>query len=129
MQVEIVFDYLPPTLNELIKIAKQNPRQYARLKREYTRDCAITALGNPQFTGKVWISCHWHVKTLRRDPADNTPAALKCILDGLVDAGILKDDSGFVIQPPLVHSWELATQEGCKLLISDRPIYTITSNE
>lgn len=125
MQAEICFDFLPPTLNEIVEVCKDNPHKYASLKRDYTRDCAIASLGAPAFSGKVWLAFHWQVKTKRRDPADNTPAAAKFVLDGLVNAGILKDDSGFIIQPPVVHTWEQAKTEGLTLTISDRPIYEL----
>lgn len=117
---------LPPTLNEMLKAAKANWREYAKLKSEYTRDCELFVIGCPPFPGKIWISCDWRVKTLRRDPADNTPAALKFVLDGLVNAGIIKDDSGYVIQPPVIHQWQVSKDEGVKVTISDKPIYQLT---
>lgn len=126
MKVTIAFPVLPPTLNEIIALCKESFHKYARTKDQYTQDCAIWAGRYPAFPGKVWLSFVWHVRTLRRDPADNTPAAAKFVLDGLVDAGILKDDSGFVIQPPVVHSWELSDKEGVLLTISDRPIYQLS---
>lgn len=125
MKHTIAIPLLPPTLNEIIKIAKENPHRYARLKKSYTRDCALAALGSPAFPDKVWLSFKWKVKTLRRDPADNTPAAAKFILDGFVDAGILSDDSGFIIQPPVVHFWVLSRVEGVEVTISDRPLFKL----
>jgi hypothetical protein len=126
MLTRLYFPFLPPTLNEIISAAKSNNgREYSRLKHDYTRDCAIVAMGSPVFAGEVWLAFDWQIKTLRRDPADNTPAAAKFVLDGLVQAGVLRDDSGFVIQPPVVHRWGLASQEGLILTISDRPIYQL----
>jgi len=129
LKITIKVPLLPPTLNEMLKAAKDSPHKYAKYKRDYTRDCALSAIGYPQFPGKVWLAFTWFVRTLRRDPADNTPAAAKFVLDGFVHAGILKDDSGFVIQPPVVHFWQIAKNEGVIVVISDRPIYSIKETE
>jgi Holliday junction resolvase RusA-like endonuclease len=122
----INFEILPPTLNEMLKAAKNNWREYAQLKSDYTLDCQLYAIGAPTFSGRVWLACEWRVKTLRRDPADNTPAALKFVLDGMVAAGVIKDDSGFVIQPPVIHWWKQSKNEGVTVTISTKPIYEVT---
>lgn len=125
MKAVIELPLLPPTLNEILKAAKKHWSEYSKLKAEYTRDCGIWALGTPSFQGEVWLHFYWKVKTKRRDPADNTPAAAKFVLDGLVQAGVLKDDSGYVIQPPVIHDWEITKEEGLILTISDEPIFRL----
>lgn len=125
MKTTIYFPFLPPTLNEIIRECKNSRHGYARLKKQFTQDCAICAIGAPTFKGKVWLAFHWHVGTLRRDPADNTPAAAKFVMDGLVEAGILAEDNGFIIQSPIVHSWEKKKPEGLILRISDSPLYQL----
>lgn len=124
MQATLELDFLPPTLNEVIRMCKDSPHVYARYKRRYGDDCALCALGMPQFTGKVWLSFEWRIKTLRRDP-DNTAVGAKCLMDALVKIGIIKDDSAEIIQPPIIHTWKQSKQEGVLLVISDRPIYEL----
>lgn len=124
MQATLELDFLPPTLNEVIRLCKESPHIYARHKRQYGNDCALCAIGMPQFPGKVWIAFEWRIKTFKRDP-DNTGVAAKFIMDAIVKVGVLKDDSAEIIQPPIVHSWKQSSQEGVLLMISDRPIYEI----
>ena len=123
---QIDFDYLPPTMNEFLAAANRNRHVYGKLKAEHTSNCAIIAHDAPKFPGRVWIACHWRIKNIKRDPADNTPSALKFILDGLVQAGVITDDSGMVIQPPVIHGWEKSKDEGVLLTIADHPIYQLT---
>jgi hypothetical protein len=125
MHTAIYFPFLPPTLNEIIRECKANRHAYARLKDQFTQDCAVYAMGAPTFSGKVWLAFHWHVSTLKRDPADNTQAAAKFVLDGLVAIGVLSEDNGYVIQPPIVTSWQKKKPEGLVLRISDQPIFQL----
>lgn len=114
---------LCPTLNEIIRAAEEG--YYRKLKHRYTAECAILALGKKPFSGKVWLHYHWHIGTDRRDP-DNTFAASKAVLDGLVNIGVLEDDSSRVIQSPVIHTWELRRPEKLILRVSDSPIFTLT---
>ncbi len=125
MRVEIYFPVLPLTLNELIKICSEDSREYHALKKRYTRNCAIWAASAPQFKGKVWLHFHWHLRTALRDPADNTQAAAKPILDGLVEIGVLPGDSCKAIQPPIAITWDFAKTEGLTLTISTKPIFQL----
>ena len=124
MLATLELDFLPPTLNEVIRLCKESPHVYAKHKRRYGEDCALCAIGLPRFPGKVWIAFDWRIKTLRRDP-DNTAVGAKCLMDALVKIEIIKDDSAEIIQPPIVHTWQQAKTEGVLLTISDRPIYEI----
>lgn len=118
---------LAPTLNEIIEACKSG--WYGKLKRRYTAECGATSLGCPSFPGRVWLHFHWHIGTLRRDPADNTPAAAKFVLDGLVKSGVLKEDNAEIIQQPVIHTWAKSKPEGLILTISDKPIYQLTKLE
>lgn len=123
MRAVIRIDVLPMTLNEMLKLAKDNPHKYAKYKRDFTNDCSMYALGCPKFTGKAWIEFEWHVGNLRRDP-DNTAAAAKCVMDGIVNAGIIPDDSLAYIQSPILHRFVWQKPEGVILTISDKPLYS-----
>lgn len=84
-----------PGLNEIIRAAKQGNRNYqpyAKMKEINTSAVAWTASKLPRNKGKVNITITWYEKDRRRDP-DNVMAGQKFILDGLVVAGIIKNDS------------------------------------
>lgn len=49
-------------------------------------------------------SLHMHFYNARRTDNDNAIAACKPLLDGLQDAGVIDNDSGFIIHPPLQAS-------------------------
>lgn len=118
---KITFNVLPPTLNEIIRLAEEG--RYGSVKKQFTLICAIAASGCPSFPGEVWLACDWRISNFRRDPADNVVASLKFVLDGLVNLGVLKDDSALVIQPPVVHNWIQTNNEGLTLTISTEPIF------
>jgi len=58
---------------------------------------------------KAHITISWHAKDKRRRDIDNLFAAMKGSIDGLVDAGVIADDSG-----QCVPSYSLFYVEGCK---------------
>jgi len=101
---------LPPTLNKTINSARTNKFQSARDKKLWTNWVASQVIGQPKFTGKVWVEFYWQVANIRRDP-DNISAAAKPILDGLVLAKIIKGDSLAVIQSPYCHYFEVKPGE------------------
>lgn len=85
-----------PGMNEIIAAAKSGRGKgnaYSRQKALWTsvvaRHARSRRLGH--FTSPVAISCVWHEATKRRDP-DNVQAAVKFVLDGLVEAGVLDGD-------------------------------------
>lgn len=84
-----------PSLNEVIASAKMTGRGYAysQLKRTYTELVANSIVKPPAIPFScVYIIITWHEKTRRRDP-DNVAFAVKFILDGMVNAGVIKNDS------------------------------------
>ena len=84
-----------PNLNDIISAAKKGRgkyQPYAIMKEQYTEEVAWCAKGLPSFEGEVDINILWHEPNNRRD-IDGIMAGAKFILDGLVMAGIIKDDS------------------------------------
>lgn len=84
-----------PNLNDIISAAKKGKgkyQPYAIMKEQYTETVAWCAKGLPSFEGAVDINITWYEKNGRRD-IDNITAGTKFICDGLVIAGIIKDDS------------------------------------
>ena len=83
-----------PGFNEIIEAAKQgkgNYQPYARMKEEYTTMVAWLAKKLPAYE-KVALIITWYEPDLRRDP-DNIMGGQKFIMDGLVQAGVIPDDS------------------------------------
>ena len=81
-----------PGLNEIIKAAKRSPYVYSEMKKEYSALVWASALEqrirpvcSARFTF-TWVEANRH-----RD-LDNVAAAKKFLLDGLVDAGVIKTD-------------------------------------
>jgi len=83
-----------PGLNEIIDAAKQgkgNYQPYARMKEEYTTMVAWLAKKLPTYE-RVALIITWYEPNSRRDP-DNIMAGQKFILDGMVAAGTIPNDS------------------------------------
>lgn len=64
------------------------------MKKRYTQELAdvFRAQTKERFTEHVTCTVHFFEDSMRRDD-DNVISGLKFVLDGLVTAGILKDDS------------------------------------
>jgi Holliday junction resolvase RusA-like endonuclease len=80
-----------PGLNEIIEAAKSHYGAYAKMKQTYTDMVAWLAKKLPRFE-KVALVITWYEPDLRRD-LDNIMAGQKFILDGMVQAGVIPDDS------------------------------------
>lgn len=99
-----------PGFNEIIEAAKQgkgNYQPYARMKEEYTTMVAWLAKKLPAYE-KVALIITWYEPDLRRDP-DNVMAGQKFILDGMVAAGTIPNDSQKHIKG-IVHRFEVDRQ-------------------
>ena len=83
-----------PDFNKIIKAAKQGRGEYqpyALMKDEYTQIVAWCATRLPKY-GRVDITITWWEPNRKRDP-DGIMAGTKFIMDGLVQAGTIKNDS------------------------------------
>ena len=82
-----------PTLNEYINIERGHKMASAKLKKDCTEQVYLQCkeLNAKSVSGMVDVHLEWHV-TGRHDP-DNIDFARKFILDGLVLAKVIKDDS------------------------------------
>lgn len=79
-----------PTMNEIIKVSKAHPMAYASMKKKYTDLVAWSAKGLPQVQRADFIIT-WYCKDKRKDK-DNVATGAKFLLDGLVKAGVIKND-------------------------------------
>jgi len=85
-----------PGLNEIIAAAKSHFGAYAKMKHEHTTAIAWLAKKLPTYK-RVALVITWYEPDQRRDP-DNIMAGQKFILDGLVRAGTITNDSRRYIQ-------------------------------
>jgi len=87
-----------PGLNEIIAAAKSHYAKYSTEKKERTEEVAWLAKQArlPKFE-KACLVITWFEPDRRRDP-DNIMAGQKFILDGLVQAGTITNDSQRYIQ-------------------------------
>jgi len=81
-----------PTLNEYVNAERTNRYIGAKIKKEETERVRLHCLRAKKLDKPVFIYFFWHVKNARKDP-DNIAFAKKFILDGLVQAGVIKDDT------------------------------------
>jgi len=95
-----------PGLNEIIAAAKSHYAKYSTEKKEYTEEVAWLAKQArlPKFE-KAYLVITWYEPDHRRDP-DNIMAGQKFILDGLVQAGVLPNDSQKYVRG-IVHRFKV----------------------
>lgn len=104
---KIVIQGRLPGTNEIIDAAKKGRgkyQPYSIMKAEYTDMVAWIAKQMPTF-GRVDITIAWYEPNLRRDP-DNVAGGQKFLLDGLVAAGVIENDSQRFINS-ITHKYEL----------------------
>lgn len=97
-----------PGTNDIIGAAKKgrgNYQPYSIMKAEYTDMVAWIAKQLPKY-GRVDIAITWYEPNLRRDPDNITGGGTKFILDGLVAAGVIENDSQRFINS-ITHKYEL----------------------
>ena len=81
-----------PSLNDYVSAERSQRGYAASMKKKETKRAAMAAHGLPTFADPVIVAFKWVEPNMRRD-VDNIAFAHKFILDGLVDAGVLKGDS------------------------------------
>lgn len=80
-----------PTLNETNNSARTHWAVASKQKKEATDFVAWQVKGKAKITNPVMITFHWYYSS--RHDFDNIRSACKFILDGMVQAGVLKDDN------------------------------------
>ena len=81
-----------PSLNEYIRECRSNKFAGAKMKRNIEDDIAVFINKLPNFENPIHIKFKWIESNKRRD-LDNICFAKKFILDALVKAGKMKNDS------------------------------------
>ena len=118
--VELTYNGRLPSANDFINFNRINRFQGALMKKRYTQELADVFRSQTQerFTKHVTCTVHFFEDSMRRDD-DNVISGLKFVLDGLVTAGILKDDS-----PKYCHV--KAERFQSRLIVDDKKIPYIT---
>ena len=95
-----------PSLNEVIRVSKTHWSHYAKLKKKLTTSVALQARAARMkpVTKPVKVIFHWYEKSRKRD-VDNISHGCKYLLDGLVEASVLEDDSQRHV-PHLEHHFD-----------------------
>lgn len=93
--MRLIYNGKLPSANDLVQLNRVNRYAGAGLKKKYTD--SVAAAFRPQacgkrFKGHCLVSVRFFEATNRRDD-DNTISGLKYLLDGIVRAGIMPDDS------------------------------------
>jgi hypothetical protein len=83
----------------------------------------LTVRAAYQFQGKIWLEYVWRVKNLARDN-NNIAAATKYIDDGLVEAGVIADDSLKYIQSPVCHWYVQSSEDMVTVRVATRRFTT-----
>ena len=83
-----------PNLNTVIAATKKHWSHYSKEKKKWTQMVRVEALSQriAPITQPVWVRSEYYSKNRRADP-DGIRIAAKYILDGLVEANVLPDDS------------------------------------
>ena len=100
MMARLVIPGRFPSLNEYVSAERANRSYAASIKRRETKRVKVAARDGLRteggelirFVNPVVVSFKWVEPNARRD-VDNIAFAHKFILDGLVDAGVLENDS------------------------------------
>lgn len=91
-RAELVIPGQLPALNEIIQASKTHWSQYSKLKKKYSDLIEdITVIHRTPFFRELELDITYYCRDRRKDP-DNIAAGKKFILDGLVAAGVIKDD-------------------------------------
>ena len=115
---------LPPTLNDQINSARSHWSKSAATKKKWTNTIALLSKDLPQFPDKVWLELFYSVKTFARD-ADNISASRKFLMDGLVQAGVIRNDNLTIVQSPIIEWFERGKVDEVTIVISSRAIVEI----
>ena len=90
--MEIIF-VIPgelPDMNNIIKMSKSHYMVYSKMKKKYTEIVRLSASNLPTVESADF-EITWYCKNRRKDK-DNIASGQKFIFDGLVNAGVIKND-------------------------------------
>ena len=111
-----------PTLNSVLAATKRHWSLYSTTKRQMTTKASYIAKRNLRpIDGPVDLEFEWTAKSKRIDP-DNISHGAKYVIDGLVQAGILSDDSRKVVRS-LSHTFPPPDRKHPRVVVTLRDDY------
>jgi len=113
---------LPPTLNDIIGVARRNKFASSALKKRWHKIITPYVIKMKRISGEIFVECVWIVKNKRRDP-DNICAATKYIFDCIVEQNKIDDDSMKVIQSPVIHHYTIGAFDGFVIYFRDKEAF------
>lgn len=81
-----------PALNEIIASSKKHWSTYAKEKKAGMGKVMMFTKRLKPMTGRVAVTCTWYCPDRRKDPDNIAAGGRKCLLDGLVETGVLAGD-------------------------------------
>lgn len=91
IEIKITIPGELPDMNQIIKASKMHYGAYAKLKKENTEKVVWLAKKLPKME-RIDLSITWYCKNRRKDKDNISGGGTKMILDGLVEAGVIKND-------------------------------------
>lgn len=88
----MIIKYQYTTLNKYIAAERSHRQKAAKIKRDETFATKMMLLGKAKLKTPCGIRFTWHIKNRRTDP-DNIAFAKKFILDGMVAANLIPNDT------------------------------------
>ena len=91
--MRIIIDDRLPGLNDVIDACRRNKFAGAKLKEDMTLLCKVAFQNQCKkvYTNPIFLTFHWYEKSKARNK-DNIASAIKFILDGMQEAGVIKND-------------------------------------
>lgn len=127
--LELVFE-LPPGLNKIINNNRASSYAGAGMKKTWTnksiKSCKEQARQCPIVP--VYLAAHYRLSTKAND-VDNIQSTKKFILDGIVKAGVIKDDNFTHVHPICFETFEFLGRQYTKDQIKKgkkKKEYTVT---
>ncbi len=98
---------MPPGLNKIINNNRANYRAGAGMKKTWTNKAVNTCKEQARQCPivPVYLAAHYRLST-RANDVDNIQSCKKFILDGIVKAGIMRDDNFTHVQPVIFETFE-----------------------
>ena len=117
--IQKIYYPLPPSLNETINSARTSKYASSKTKKRWNTLIADNSKHLKPYSEelKVWFHFTWILKSKMKD-FDNVSSGIKYILDGLVIAGIIKDDSQRYVGNRFVHDFTIDRENGDRCLVT-----------
>ena len=115
MTYTIYYDFTQ--LNDYIRLTRGNKYSSNKVKQTETNVVMMSLKNKPPFPVPCHIKFTWLIKNKRIDP-DNRAFSKKAVLDGLVKAGILPDDTHKYITG-FTDTFELSNKVGVRIEVEE----------